>query len=96
MFYIEFEAYWAFAILVTLFNLLILFLFGNYMLRGILFPYANFFITRQLESSINRRFSVEFTRLLSIMSRMIKIMSDQEPIEGYFLAKEEINSSTEL
>ena len=50
--------------------------FGNYMLRGILFPYANFFIKRQLESGINRRFSVEFTRFVAIMGQMIKIMSD--------------------
>ena len=73
---VEFDAYWSFAFLLTLFNLLLLFLSGNYMLRGILFPYANFFICRQLESGINRRFSVEFTRLITIMGRMIKIMSD--------------------
>jgi hypothetical protein len=74
----------------------LLFLFGNYMLRGILFPYANFFICRQLESGINRRFSVEFTRLIAIMGHMIKIMSDQEPIDGYFVAKEDINNSTDM
>jgi len=62
--------------LAALFNLLVLFLFGNYLLRGILFPYANFFIERSLESGINRRFSVEFTRLINIMGWMIKIMSD--------------------
>jgi hypothetical protein len=27
------------------------------------------------------------------MGWMIKIMSDQEPIEGYFMAKEEMNNS---
>jgi hypothetical protein len=73
---VDISAFWAFSILLSLVNLIVLLLCGNYMLRGILFPYANFFIKRQLESGINRRFSVEFTRLVAIMGHMIKIMSD--------------------
>ena len=38
-------------------NVACLLIIGNYMLRSILFPYSNFFIKKQLDSVINRRFS---------------------------------------
>ena len=63
------------------------------MLRGILFPYANKFIRRSLDSAINRRFSLEFTRLIALMGQvMIKIMAGQENIDGYYDLKDEISN----
>lgn len=63
------------------------------MLRGILFPYANRFIKRQLDSAINKRFSTEFTRLIVLMSHMVKILAEMEPIESYHVFKEDLNNS---
>jgi hypothetical protein len=63
------------------------------MLRGILFPYANKYIRRQLDSAINHRFSIEFTRLILLMAHMIKILAEMEPLESYYTVKDELNNS---
>ena len=62
------------------------------MLRGILFPYANKYIKRQLDSAINKRFSTEFARLVMLMAHMVKILADLEPIESYYEVKDELNN----
>lgn len=82
-----------FTSLILIVNVVTLYFAGNYMLRGILFPYANKYIRRQLDSAINRRFSTEFTRLVVLMSHMVKILAELEPLESYYLVKEELNNS---
>lgn len=77
--------------LVLLLNFICLYFFGNYMLRGILFPYANKYIRRQLDSAINKRFSTEFSRLIMLMAHMVKILAEVDTIESYHDAKEEVN-----
>ena len=73
--------------------LIFLFFSGNYLLRGVLFPYANKFIKRQLDSAINKRFSTEFTRLIMLQSHMIRIMAEMDSIESYYSVKEDLNNS---
>jgi hypothetical protein len=82
-----------FTSLIFLVNGVCLYFTGNYLLRGILFPYANPFIRRQLDSAINKRFSTEFTRLIVLMSHMVKILAGIEPIESYHIVKEDLNNS---
>ena len=62
--YLQFKIPIVFVAFLLVFNLLILVCFGNYMLRAILFPYANYFIKKEFDSNINKRFSREFARLL--------------------------------
>ncbi len=79
--------------LIIVVNTLVLFFVGNYLLRGILFPYANMFIRRQLDSAINYRFSSEFTRLIALLSHMTKILAEIEPITDFHAIKDELNNS---
>lgn len=51
-----------FLALVAVVNFILLLLSGNYLFRAILFPYANFFISKKIDSTINRRFAKEFAR----------------------------------
>ena len=74
-------------------NSVILYFFGNYLLRCILFPYQNKYIKRQLNSGINRRFSIEFARLIVLMSKIVRILSSLDPLEGYYDRVDEINNS---
>ena len=63
------------------------------MLRAILFPLANKFIRRQLDSAVNTRFSQEFTRLILLLAHIVRIIAEEEPIESYYQVKEELNNN---
>jgi hypothetical protein len=93
--YIHLQAPAIFTSLILIVNFIVLFLLGNYMLRGILFPYANKYIRRQLDSAINKRFSTEFARLILLMAHMVRIMAEQESVESYYMVKEDLNNSGE-
>ncbi len=56
---------------------------GSYLLRSILFPYSNYFIERKLNSEINRKFSLEFAKLITTLSKIVRIMADLDDIESY-------------
>ncbi len=68
---------------VLVFNCLVLLFLGNYLIRAILFPYANFFIRKQLDSVINQRFSAEFARLLQQVHKILRILSEQDGMETF-------------
>lgn len=85
--------YWILLGLILVFNSFALYFSGNYLLRCILFPYQNKFIRRQLNSGINRRFSVEFSRLIILMSKIVRILAQLDPLEGYYERIDEINNS---
>lgn len=68
---------------ILVFNCLVLLFLGNYLIRGILFPYANFFIRKQLDSVINQRFSAEFARLLQQVHKILRILSEQDGMETF-------------
>jgi len=93
--YIVIQATWIFTAFIFIFNFIVLFLVGNYLLRGILFPYANTHIRRQLDSAINKRFSTEFSRLMLLLAKMVRIMAGVDPIETYYQSKDELNNSFE-
>jgi len=48
-----------------------------------LFPYANFFIRKQLDSVINQRFSSEFGRLLQQVHKILRILSEQDGLDTF-------------
>ena len=57
---------------------------GNYLLRSILFPYSNYFITKRLESELNRRFALEFAKLLdTAVVDGLKVMTGKTTLENY-------------
>jgi hypothetical protein len=85
--------YWILLGLILILNTIALYFIGNYLLRSILFPYQNTFIRRQLNSGINRRFSIEFTRLIVLMTKIVRILAQLDPLEGYYERIEEINNS---
>ena len=85
--------YWILLGLILILNTIALYFIGNYLLRSILFPYQNTFIRRQLNSGINRRFSIEFTRLIELMTKIVRILAQLDPLEGYYERIEEINNS---
>lgn len=87
--------YWILLGLILIVNTIALYFSGNYLLRCILFPYQNKFIRRQLNSSINRRFSIEFTRLIVLMTKIVRILAQLDPLEGYYDRIDEINNSQE-
>lgn len=87
--------YWILLGLILIINTIVLYFFGNYLLRCILFPYQNKYIRRQLNSGINRRFSIEFTRLIVLMSKIVRILAQLDPLEGYYERIDEINNSYE-
>jgi hypothetical protein len=64
-------------------NCLALLFLGNYLIRAILFPYANFFIRKQLDSVINQRFSSEFGRLLQQVHKILQILSEQDGLDTF-------------
>ena len=41
---------------VILFNILVIYLIGSYILRAVIFPYSNFFVKTYLDSMLNRKF----------------------------------------
>ena len=57
------------------FNVVVLYLFGSYVLRAVIFPYANYFIKKKLDSTINEKFAKEFNKLLDQMLDNVKIMA---------------------
>ena len=85
--------YWILLGLILILNTIAHYFIGNYLLRSILFPYQNTFIRRQLNSGINRRFSIEFTRLIVLMTKIVRILAQLDPLEGYYERIEEINNS---
>lgn len=68
---------------IVLLNFFCLRVIGSYLLRSILFPYSNYFIERKLNSEINRKFSLEFSKLILTLSKIVRIMADLESIEYY-------------
>jgi len=76
--------------LVVIVNFAGLFLTGNYLLRAILFPYANSHIKTKLDSGINRRFSLEFSRLILLQASMVRVIAGIDTPESYVRVKEEI------
>ena len=76
--------------LVVVVNFAVLFLTGNYLLRAILFPYANSHIKTKLDSGINRRFSLEFSRLILLQASMVRVIAGLDSPESYVRVKEEI------
>jgi Ni,Fe-hydrogenase I cytochrome b subunit len=76
--------------LVVVINFAVLFLTGNYLLRAILFPYANSYIKTKLDSGINRRFSLEFSRLILLQASMVRVIAGIDSPESYVRVKEEI------
>lgn len=62
--YLEYRIPLLFVALCIVLNLLLLVCFGNYMLRAVLFPYANYFIKKKIDSTINSRFSLEMCKML--------------------------------
>lgn len=93
MLYFHLQAPAIFTALILIVNFFVLFFVGNYLLRGILFPYANKYIRRQLDSAINKRFSTEFTRLIMLQAHMVRIMAEMDTIESYYEVKEDLNNS---
>ena len=85
--------YWILLGLILIINTVALYFSGNYLFRCILFPYQNKFIRRQLNSGINRRFSIEFTRLMVLLTKIVRILAQLDPLEGYYERIEEINNS---
>lgn len=79
--------------LVFVVNFAALFLTGNYLLRAILFPYANSYIKKQLDSGINRRFSLEFSRLILLQASMVRVIAGIDSPESYVRVKEEITDT---
>ncbi len=102
-FYIHLQAPAVFTALLLLLNLLCLFLLGNYLLRAVLFPYANRFVKRQLDSGINTRFSLEFARLVRLMAVGLRVLNSQNTpgaatgnkaaIEAYYKVKKELRKA---
>lgn len=64
-------------------HFLFIYFIGGYILKGVFFPYSNFFITQRLNSQINRRFAEEFGRLIMLMFRSIEIMVQYKQVETY-------------
>lgn len=91
--YFHLQAPAIFTALILIVNFFVLFFVGNYLLRGILFPYANKYIRRQLDSAINKRFFTEFTRLIMLQAHMVRIMAEMDTIESYYEVKEDLNNS---
>jgi hypothetical protein len=81
--YVHFKQSLIWISLVIVLNLLTLITFGHYMIRSILFPYSNYFIKKQLDSVINRRFSQEFGRLLQQVHKCLRIMAEQDGPETF-------------
>lgn len=71
-------------------NLTALLLFGKYLLRSVLFPFSNYFIREKIESQINRRYALEFAKMMVMLHRVVRIFAGQVPIEAFYL-KEQIN-----
>ena len=74
-FYISYQVDLLFISLVLVFNFLLLLWAGNYLFRAILFPYANYFIRKRIDSTINRRFAREFARQISLMHAILRVFS---------------------
>jgi hypothetical protein len=55
--YVHFHEQLVWLSTLVIINLAMLLIVGNYFLRSIFFPYSNFFIRKQLDSLINKRFS---------------------------------------
>lgn len=67
---------------VIILNFIVLYLFGSYILRAVIFPYSNFFVKTYLDSLLNRKFGIEFAKLLESMMQSVYIMAKVEPKDG--------------
>ena len=56
-----------------------------------LFPYSNYFIKEKIDSQINRRYSLEFAKMMVSLYKIVRIFAGQVPIEAFYL-KEKIES----
>jgi hypothetical protein len=81
--YIQFHSDFVWLSLMILLNVATLLFVGNYLLRSVLFPYSNFFIRKQLDSVINRRFSQEFGRLLQQVHKCLRILAEVDGMETF-------------
>ena len=78
--------------LILVLHFLVLLLLGNYMLKAVLFPYANYFIQKRLDSSINKRFAIEFGKLLEVLYKAIRIMAELDTLDSFKNDKKRKNS----
>ena len=62
--------------LILVVNFILICIGGNYLLRAIFFPYANYFIKSRLDSAINRTFAKEFSRLIELVHKILRIMAE--------------------
>lgn len=85
--YLQFDLPLIFISFVLILNLFFLVCFGNYMLRAVLFPYANYFIKRKIDSTINKRFSLEMAKLLGQMNTVVRIFAKLENIDAFYTKK---------
>jgi hypothetical protein len=90
--YLEIDNPLVYIAFIVIFNFVVLKLLGSYLLRSILFPYSNFFIERRLNSQINRKFALEFAKLLVALAKIVKILADIEPLGTFKEDREEIKN----
>lgn len=72
---LSFEIPLIFIAMVLVFNAVMLYLIGSYLLRAIIFPYANYFIKKRMDSMLNEKFAKEFHKLLKQILGHIKVMA---------------------
>lgn len=56
--------YLYFALIVVL-NGAFLIVVGRYLIRAIFFPYANYFIKKRMDSMLNKKFSLEYAKVVN-------------------------------
>eukprot|EP00347_Sterkiella_histriomuscorum_P023629 403333935 len=83
--YLQFNLPLIFIALLLIVNFLVLILFGNYMLRAVLFPYGNYLIKKKIDSEINARYSRDFAKLIQQLHRTLRIFAGQVPMEAFYL-----------
>jgi len=81
--YLHFRIPFLFIGLCIIMNLLLLTCCGNYMLRAVLFPYANYFIKKRLDKSINTTYSKEMIKLCKQMIVIIRVLAKIDDVEDF-------------
>ena len=69
-------------------NVVVMVAGGHYVLKGVFFPYSNFFFSRRLDSTINRKFTLEFVKLVSMLGIMVEVIGGIEHVDRYWHRKE--------
>lgn len=93
---LSFECHYIFLGFILVANIAFVHLFGGYLIRAIIFPYANYFIQRRMDSMLNDKFAKEFHKLLTQVLGHVKLMAkltDHERPDPNFTELMNINSS---